>query len=368
MVKKGYKHNTAVFGTDAECYVSQLFNLYHNPNGSRRPDLVSINGQYKPKLSIEVKSGKKMKGVMVDYQLHYAFSTAEDYRDLFGENPPQRKGLIPGLERVYLLNGSTDAVAYYYNLINRVDGLRSDELRTRYDPLRIQWGDQFLVPGDFGFYGFAIARHMRTEERMTAIIKDLHATIKGDLIHGESRYNERKSDPNSWQDLHARDVLAIHQNDDSLATEAGKRRLELYRKHYKGLANLQRVKIAGPNNTTIYALVEPRDIQLFDESVRKIVGERRSLLEQVLEERRGILRLLEGRSEEEERDDELLIQQSVLKRKKPIRLPEDRARRAIDLRKWIPPGGTPIGQSDSYAEVEHGVADELAEQAADAPF
>ena len=146
MVRKETSYQCSVFGDDAERYLASLFLLSINPHGSRRPDLLSNNGLYRPKLSIEVKSGlekgkksKRSKGVMVSYQLHYAITSQEDYAAIL----PGERLRLTGLLFDQLLESVTPT-AYYYALIARTDGLRSDDLVHEYSPVRMRWGNVFL--------------------------------------------------------------------------------------------------------------------------------------------------------------------------------------------------------------------------------
>ena len=125
-MKLGYKHNTGVFGRDAEFYVSSLFMMLKNPNGRRRPDLVTAEGLFEPKLSIELKSGYNKKGVMNESQLHYAVTLVDDYKELFGESPQQPEGFLPGLN--WYETGrypSRNGIAYYYDVINRISEVKA---------------------------------------------------------------------------------------------------------------------------------------------------------------------------------------------------------------------------------------------------
>jgi hypothetical protein len=123
--EKGYKHKTGVFGTDAEKYFSRLFMMLQNPNGSRRPDFITLDGQYNPRISMELKSGRGHKGVLVDYQLHYAVTCEKDYIEILGEEPKPRDDVLPGVG----LNGlDRKPVRYYYDLLNRTDEVSAEEL------------------------------------------------------------------------------------------------------------------------------------------------------------------------------------------------------------------------------------------------
>ena len=198
-MKKGYKHKTGVFGTDAEHYTASLFRMIKNNNGTRRPDLLSMDGTFNPPLTLELKSGREMKGVLNQEQLHYAYTLEEDYQNLFGESPSYSNGFLPGVEwdktrRDY----SLDNIAYYYNLLNRVDSVRAEDLTTPISSIKLQWGDNFIVPHEFGLYYFAIARMMRTNEKIETILDELIYSIKEDVDEGSSHYSNRRKNRQCW--------------------------------------------------------------------------------------------------------------------------------------------------------------------------
>src|SRR5271157_2135481 len=97
-MKQGRRDNTVVFGTDSELYVSRLFMMMKNPNGGRRPDLVSVSDHSSPRLTLEVKSGREKKGVLNEEQLHYAITTKKDYVEVFKEE--MRLGTLFGETKV----------------------------------------------------------------------------------------------------------------------------------------------------------------------------------------------------------------------------------------------------------------------------
>lgn len=289
MVKRGYKHKTGVFGTDSERYVSRLLMMKRNSQGDRRPDLISVNGRYNPKLSIEVKSGRKQKGVMVDYQLHYALTTMEDYVDFVGEEPPIPEGLLPGInwkESTPFLQ--SPSVAYHYWLVNRVDEITSADLDKPFAAIQLRWGDIYSAPHRYAFAGFAAARANRirsgktvTPRELEKIVADMKETIKWDVVHRGSDYENRKTDPQSWQDLHGRDFLAIFHGDNSLTTKDGQERVRMIKDLYPITDGLRRIEIPGPNKTIIYILAEEDEEVLFDEQVRATVEDRTPIIEKV---------------------------------------------------------------------------------------
>lgn len=293
-VKVGYKHKTGAFGADSERFASSLFLMLKNPNGDRRPDLVSVNGRYDPRISIELKSGKAKKGVMVAYQLHYAINSHEDYERLFNSKfKPSPVGLFKDAdwEGTYQ-RLSRSPIAYYYNVIDRVDGVGAKELDRSFSTIKLRWGDQHIVPHEYAFNAFAVARHMRTGENLENIVEDLKRIMKEDIDTDCSNYKVRKEDVQSWQNINGRDMLALYHNDESMTTEHGKTRIELIRELYPKVDNLKRIKIPGPNDTSIYVLAEEQHYGLFNENMREVVGVRRPVIEQVTRVRERSLNLL----------------------------------------------------------------------------
>lgn len=292
-MKSTYKHKQGIFGTDSENYISRLFMMAKNPNGSRRPDLISLNKRFKPNFSVEVKSGKSAKGIMVDYQLHYSITSEQDYINLFGEFPLEGSGEYLG-ENWGTINPffNKKAVAYYYNLVDRVDGLKAGDIDRPFSSVKLKWGDQFMVPDDFAFYTFACACSRRTGNDIEKIVVSLKEQMKEDCLNEcPLDYTVRKGETNSWQNIDGRDILSIFHNDMSLATRYGKERIERLAGVYD-LDELKRIQIHGPNKTEIYILAKSEHQRLMNGQLRKVVKERREILEEIIEERKEAEELL----------------------------------------------------------------------------
>ncbi len=291
MPKRGYKHKTGIFGTDAEDYVARLFWMMKHPQGHRRPDLVSINGRYNPKLSLEVKSGINGKVSLVSYQLHYGVRTEQDYINLFGEDCPVEEIDFFGHlgKNTVLPRGN---VAYYYDIISRDGSVKSGDVGKPNSSIQIDWQDQMFVPHEMIFYAFAIARHLRDATPIDDVKSFLFEQMKKDIEEQHSHYKENKG-KQDWQNFYARDVLAIHQNNDEVATEFGRERIRLLRDNYPGFDTLERILIPGPNGTKMYVLANPEDVDLFDRQVRSTVEERIPVIEEISREREKARGLLE---------------------------------------------------------------------------
>jgi len=274
-----------MFGVSAEQYVASLFQLTRKPNGNKSPDLFDSSGRYTPHLVMEIKSGAKRKGVVNDFQMHYGIQTAEDYIREFGQEPPK------GLKH---LDYSGRRVAVYYDVPNRVDGVRADELDRPFASVKLRFEDQFIVPSKFAFYQFAICKANRTKEPLEKVIEELREVTRVDVLRREEdlHQNERKKDKNSWQNLQGRDVLAVFYDDLSLTSKPGRKRVSLMFEHYKELSSLDRVLIPGPRGSKIYVLAEPQDFDLFNVQLREVVEERTPVLEKVMTERKRAIKLL----------------------------------------------------------------------------
>jgi hypothetical protein len=296
-MKKGYKDKTGVFGTDAEKYFSRLFMMLQNPNGSRRPDFITLDGQFDPRLSIELKSGRD-KGVLVDYQLHYAVTSERDYVDIFGEKPSIGEETLPGIEFNALYSGP---IRYYYDLLNRTDKISAEELDRPFANIKLKWGDHYIFPPEMGFCAFAISRMMRTGESFEQVTKELSSTIKEDIITGSDNYLNRKGMKQSWQNIYGRDLAAIYHQDDTITTKDGKERVELLKKNFAALDTLKRITIAGPNDTNVYVFSKPEDVDLFDRQVRRVIEQRKKTIEKLIEQRKESEGLLDKIEEVPER-------------------------------------------------------------------
>ncbi len=289
-MKKGYKHKTGVFGTDAEKYFSRLFMMLQNPNGSRRPDFITLDGQYNPRISMELKSGRGHKGVLVDYQLHYAVTCEKDYIEILGEEPKPRDDVLPGVG----LNGlDRKPVRYYYDLLNRTDEVSAEELDRPFSNIKLTWGDHYILPPEMGFCAFAISRMARTGERFEDVQEDLKRIIKQDILASSEDYLNRKGMKQSWQNIFGRDFAAIYHQDRGIATREGQRRIDLLKKYFPTLDDLKRVAIPGPNNTFIYIFAKEGDVDLFDRQLRNVVQSRVPIIEKLTRERKESEGLLE---------------------------------------------------------------------------
>lgn len=287
-----------MFGNAGESYVARLFMLMKHPERQRRPDLISVNGRYNPVLSVEVKSGAKRKGILVDYQLHYAITTIEAYKELFGEEPPKRmvgtelfgQEGVQGKDR--LLPG--DPVAYYYAVLDRVDKLRAAEIDRPFSTIKCRWGDIFLAPSEFAFYSFVASRVKRSGENPAKVVTELKEMVRRDALSWKAEnYDQRKGHIYSWQNIHGRDILALFHDDMSVATEKGRDRIKIMRNHYSGMDKLKRVQIPGPNRTNLYVLANPEDFDLFNNQVRATVDERIPVVERVARARKRAFPLLQ---------------------------------------------------------------------------
>lgn len=279
-MKQGYKHSTSQFGTPAEDFVSRLFWLGHKPNGSRQPDLISVNGRYKPRLAVEVKSGNERKGVMVQYQLHYEIQDTDTFIEVFREEPPHTV--------------QKQKTSFYYCVANRKDGLDAKQMAQPFASLRIRFGDLYMAPGDYCFNAFTTARVIRTGEDFETVATELRESMKRAIMDGNSHAEETKNKGRqTWQDLHGRDILAFFQDDPTITTKHGQQRIAMIREHYPEVDQLKPLEIPGPTGTTIYVLAKPEDERLIGEQLRKTVAERTPILNKIIDQRAASIPLIE---------------------------------------------------------------------------
>lgn len=285
-----YKKRTAIFGSDAEAYVASLFKMYNNPNGTRRPDLLTRMGDFEPKLSLEVKSGKDGKGVMTEYQLHYAITAWNDYAEILGEEVDLRKELFDSYE---FGNPNAEKVAFYYDVVSRVDGIRTEELDKKFSSVRFLWGDQHIVPHEYAFAAFAAARAIRTGEDAHKVAEELKRIMVQDALYQDEIDYDHRKDTQQWQNLNGKDIVSVFYRDPSLTTRGGPKRVEVISEIYPEVNELERVLIQGPNGTSIYVLSHPEHHELFDRYLRGVVEERLPVIEKISKERqRAALRVL----------------------------------------------------------------------------
>ncbi|MBI2507861.1 hypothetical protein HYV89_02805 [Candidatus Woesearchaeota archaeon] len=292
-----YKRRNAIFGNDAEYYAASLFMMLKNPNGTRRPDLLSMGGTFTPRLTMEVKSGKNMKGILNDYQLHYALTLNGDYSELQNRNIIEiNHGMFDGIDwNATRRQNLSEDIAYYYNIINRADEVRSYHITKPFSSILLEWKEQFIVPNEFGFYAFAVSRSMRTKEHISEVISALSAKMKYDAREKRSHYDER--DIQTFQNIYATDILSIFLDEPDITTKYGRKRVENLRRIYSGLDTLEKITIEGPNKTTIYILAEQDHVDLFDSQLRQAVAKRIPIIERIHRERREALDLLKNISE-----------------------------------------------------------------------
>ena len=293
-MKTGYKHNTAIFGTDAEQYISRLFMMTRNPNGSRRPDLISAPKTFDPRLSLEIKSSSSGKGVLVDYQLHYPFTITNDYRDVFGEDLEESltDDLFSGLVQPKTTHPK---IAYYYDIVERSKDIKSHMMNKQFSSIQLDWQNQYIVPHEYGFFGFAVAKSIRTKTSLEKIISGLQKLVKSDIEKTAGSYDHRK-DSQSWQNLHGNDILAIFHDDISLTTKDGVNRVRLIRESFPEVDALHRIRLDGPNGTQIYILAKDKHVDLFQNQAKDTILKRTPAIENISLMRRRRRHLL-GRSD-----------------------------------------------------------------------
>jgi hypothetical protein len=285
-----YRGFNQVSGDQGEFYCRQLYHLMVNPDGMNRPDLVSVNGEYDPKLSVEVKVGKDRKGIINLHGLVYGLKCAEDYQKLFGT---EFIGL-PRTDELFTTEASFPTnypVACYYDILHRTDELKNENLTGEYDGLKVKFGDQFIVPFEYAFHSFLIGRMIRLHEKFEDSFRITKAGI--DTFFNERAFAKKRT-KNNWQNMYCDDILAWFRNDSTiLRSDVAKVRYRHMIDNYAGLQDLVRVEMVGPGDTTIYALAKPEHLDLFEKQIKNKVGDRRKTLDRLVHARASTARDLD---------------------------------------------------------------------------
>jgi hypothetical protein len=256
---------TKVFGDAAESYVGSLYGLRKIPNGNRMPDLTSKNQEFVPKLFMEVKSGGKRKGGVADFQLHYPLNLKANAAERYGfDFSLKDKDMFAEELCVY---GDS---AFYYNIVDRLDGISSNDIRSPFAALGCVWGDQHIIPSELVFYQFAFERSRRTGERMEESIERLKKKMEDDFFATSMDRSEERLRDCFWVDLHGNDIRSIVLEDNSLYECGGLKRIGEIENYYFDLNNLKRFCINGPFGTSVYALIRPEEVELFSQIESRI--------------------------------------------------------------------------------------------------
>ncbi len=347
MKKRAYC-NTTRFSEDCEPYVASLFSMAINPNNSLRPDLISLNGLYKPKLTLEVKSGRAGRSILHEYQLAYPISTWDDYFNLVGENPPQGAMVLPNLDWKQCIPISRkDSPAFYYVLVRRNQKVKSKNIKDKLDCLRIEWGDQIIVPGNLIHYYFAVRRSERTGEKIDEVLKDINLTMRRNLTLED--FSERTRDyKRSTQPLEWKDMLAIFNEEYNWCVSKAKEKDHIRIRRLKELQNLcqkrgyldklKRIEIDGPNGTKIYILAEKVHISLFKSQLGNQVKRRKTAIEFLTTSRRETVECLEKMMKNAM--PRRLFEDDIPLDPRTLSLPEGEIKKLESLCSWLLPGET----------------------------
>ena len=288
------------WGDQGEYYCRSLYGLAKHPNGERRPDLISINGSYKPKLSMEVKTSRQGRGVVHPHGLTYGLTKNLDYISLFGDDLPREdpQGEFEDIQYNRLKN--LPAVSFYYNLMLRTDNLSTENLKHKFSDLGMTFGDQFIIPHELVSYNYIIGKMQKKGISFDEARRNVGDIIKSFLTKGYDYQNTESSDT---QEIHFNDFLSLYMNDETLLSEQGKRRVELLRENYGDdrLSALEKIEYIGPNHTNIYAFYKPEDSELFMDQIRQRIGTRRDILTRLTRQRlEEAATMLEGYSVQED--------------------------------------------------------------------
>ncbi|MDP6293391.1 MAG: hypothetical protein QF486_00465 [Candidatus Woesearchaeota archaeon] len=284
-----WKHKRKISGSDAERYIAQMCGLTLIPDGHRSPDLISTNGVFSPCLALEVKEGRG-KGVLVDYPLHYGVTSEAEYVSFFGESPPDTQTVF-GADRIGR-SFSKEPTVVYYAVVDRKDRLKATDFKAPYASIRHDWGDIYLVPHAYAFYSFAVQHATRTGRTVPGVVPELKKMIKADMDSSVNPdYKGRKGDMHSFQNLILSDANFFITGNRKVLTRGGKNRVRRMERNYKTLPQLERRVIPGPNDTSIYALVEPDHASLFD-ALQTQIASQNGNLEEIIATRKASVPLL----------------------------------------------------------------------------
>ncbi len=279
-------------GDQGEYYCRSLYGLMKHPNGDRRPDLISVNGDYNPKFAMEVKTSKTGRGVVNPYGLTYGFTSNLDFVGTFGDCIPKQR--FEDAQQA-LLDVECDLfrnpcnAAFYYNLMHRTDGLTTKELARPYDDLAITFGDQMILPHDLILYSYVVGKMRGKGLEFNKAFASVGEIIVGFMTQG---YNYSHPNKNDCQAVHFNDFLSLFMGDRSLLrTDEAKERVDLLVERYGDdrLTNLEKMTYVGPNDTRIYAFYRPEHSSLFQEQLKSRIAQRRDVLTRLTRKRQHAL-------------------------------------------------------------------------------
>lgn len=272
----------------SETYISRLFGLARVRDGNRKPDLISVNGDYNPRWSLELKTTSQSKCVVENYQLLYGYTTPGEYRRFLGLELAKEAGFLPGFaeENPELFFGGERTI-HYHNIMLRSDRTVLRELD--HNPLAelgLRYDSQYIVPHDFVFFSFAIGLHMRTKKPIAECVDELKKLVRLDASEQHPRrFDSIKADINSFQNLNLKDILYFFGEDDPRPTEKSRRRVALLRQIWPEVGQLRNLILPGPSQTRIHILYRQEDEDLFARQVRARVEENNPPLTKIVEER-----------------------------------------------------------------------------------
>jgi len=275
MVSSSNKDNVP-YGYGGELYTSRLFDMRILGNGRNMPDLISRNGHFIPVLLLEIKSGTDRRASLNEFQLHYSVRSQEDYSRILGQFPAAQD--IP----------FGDPSTTYYDCLERSDNITQKDLRHHFSHLRLEFRDHYIVPGEYTFYTFAVARSRRTGEAIPETVCLLREIIIASLTRGYmgNKYTQAR------QNIHMTDIEAIFKEDLTLTNTQGVKRIKGLSEIYPAIYSLRRVHIPGPNRTSIHILARPEHERLFDVQLRQNIQKEVHGLEEIIEKRKKAAELV----------------------------------------------------------------------------
>ncbi len=255
-----------IFGTSAERLIARLFSMNVNPLNSSRPDLTRADTN--PKLTIEVKSGKSGKGIMVVDQLYYGLNTLFDYDD---EEIDVNKGLLPGFDWVENTQRNDSQVAYYYAIVERVDGLSLSDVRFPYGSIKAKFADICIVPHDLASTVFFSSWARRTNTEYTELRKKAIELLIDYKNRGIRPHQLRKKiGTNAWQNLDSKLIKYLIFNDNSLKTIVRSSTQKDLEEQYFSANPVRPIVFENEFRHNVYGLIKQEHQTLFTQITKEL--------------------------------------------------------------------------------------------------
>ena len=215
----------------------------------------------------------------------YSIATADQYREWFGEDPGELdgwfKGYNPFLKEAYHL---------FYNNIVRSDDLTAPDLDRDFSALKMQWGDQYLMPAKV-IHAYFAARMTQKDGYKLEDARDYLADVTKRRIAKEASMHTWRKSKEEFQNFEIQYSMALHNNTGG-DTDYQKRVIEKVHAQIPNLCSYPREIFEGPCETKIHIIGTPETPSLITQ-MGKTIAERKDILTVIAGERRNALHLLE---------------------------------------------------------------------------